>query len=377
MFFRRKPRELSFRTDRNKGKKAALREWLQAIILAVIAATIIRTFFVEIYTIPTPSMERTLLVGDYVLVSKLSYGPRLPITPLSLPFTHNSLPLLGGIKSYCEWLRLPYYRLGGEPPIKHNDVVIFNYPVEDDRPVDKRENYIKRCVALPGDSLLMLDRCLYVNSIQANNPAGMQFDYLVHTDGTPLDQKTLQQLGIEEEKGDLFNEENTVVLPMDLNTLSRIRQLPNVRRVDTILHKRGTILPFEQPVFPKDPHFFPWNVDNYGTIYVPRKGATININAQNIVLYQRIIEVHEHNKLSVTGDKIFINDREVDTYTFRMNYYFMMGDNRHDSLDSRYWGFVPEDHIVGKAKSVWFSVAEGDSYFWNRIRWNRIGLGIQ
>lgn len=376
MFFRRKPRELSFKTDKHKNIKASMREWLQAIVLAIIAALFIRTFLVEVYKIPSSSMEKTLLVGDFVAVSKLSYGPRLPITPLSLPFFQNTLPFGG--QSYSTLLQLPYYRVGGnEPSVQRNDVIVFNYPVEDDKPIDKRENYIKRCVALPGDSLLILDRALFINGKPAINPAGMQFDYLVHTNGKPLDQNSLAQLGIDQQKGDLFNQENTAVLSMDLNTLSRVRELSNVRRVDTILHKRGNILPFEQPVFPKDTHFFPWNVDNYGTLFVPKKGVSISINARSILLYRRIIETYEQNTVTINGDKIAINGTETTSYTFKMNYYFVMGDNRHDSLDSRYWGFVPEDHIVGKAKTIWFSIAEGNAYFWNRIRWGRIGRGIE
>jgi signal peptidase I len=376
MFSRNKPRELSFKTDKHKHTKTVIREWLQAILLAVIVALLIRTFFIEVYKIPSSSMEKTLLVGDYVVVSKCSYGPRLPMTPLSFPFLQNTLPLFG-TPSYSTLIQLPYHRIGSELGIQRNDVIVFNYPMEDDKPIDKRENYIKRCVALPGDSLLISDRALFINNKPAVNPVGMQFDYLVHTDGKAIDRQTLLQLGIEQQKGDLFNEENTVVLPMDLNTLSRLRELPNVRRVDTILHKRGTLLPFEQPVFPKDSHFFPWNVDNFGMLHIPQKGVTVKLNTRNILLYKRVIEQYEHNTLKIVGDQIYINDQLSDTYTFQMNYYFVMGDNRHDSLDSRYWGFVPEDHIVGKAKSVWFSIAEGNAFFWNRIRWSRTGKSIR
>lgn len=376
MLFKKKPRGLSFKTDKHRKQKAIFREWLSAALLAIVAATLIRTFIVQLYIIPTPSMERTLLVGDCVMVSKLAYGVRMPITPLTMPLTHNTMPIIG-TRSYLDWIQLPYMRFFAGQGIQRNDVVVFNYPIEYDRPIDKREHYIKRCVALPGDSLLIIDRRLFVNGIAAPNPEGIQFDYLVHTDGRPIPSPTLRELGIEAQKGDMFNEENTVVLPMDLNTLSRLRQLPNVRRVDTILHKRGTVLPFEQPVFPKETHLFPWNVDNYGSIYIPKKGKTISINTKNILLYKQIIENYEHNTLRIEADKIFINDQEANRYTFQLNYYFMVGDNRHDSLDSRYWGFVPEDHIVGKAKSVWFSIAEGDAPFWQRIRWNRIGNRIK
>ncbi|MGB0931969.1 MAG: signal peptidase I [Chitinophagales bacterium] len=350
-----------------KKKKSAAREWSEALLLAIIAATIIRLFFIEAYTIPTSSMEKTLLVGDYLFVSKLNYGSRLPMTPLAFPFAHNTMPFTDGKNSYSEAFKLPYYRLPGFQNIARNDVIVFNYPVEQERPVDKRENYIKRCVGLPGDTIEIVNRQLYINSESAENPELMQYNYLVRTNGDPINRTTLQKMEINE-GGSNVAENNLYIYPLTENSLAKTRELSNVIKVDTSLIDRGI---HDMGVFPNASKEHPWNIDNYGPIVIPAKDSTIQLTAKNMPLYEKIITQDEGNDLRIENGKVWINDKETETYTFKMNYYFMMGDNRHNSADSRYWGFVPEDHIVGKAVTVWFSLGEGDNFF-DRIRWDRI-----
>lgn len=371
-----------------KPPKSALREWTEALLFAIIAATIIRTFFIEAYTIPTSSMEKTLLVGDYLFVSKLNYGPRIPMTPLAFPFAHHTMPFTQGRKSYLEWLNLGYHRLPGFQSIKHNDIVVFNYPIEDFRPVDKRENYIKRCVGLPGDTLAVKDRQLLLNEQLAVQPEGTQFNYFVKTDGKPISPVTLQKLDITEgglqmqsnnQAGDLYQFTMT-----DAN-LQKMSELENVVQIDTVLRADGKYFHHES-IFPQNSKLFTWNIDNYGPLVVPKKGMRMPLDSLTIPLYQRIITIYEGNTFRVVNGKPYVNDQAVDSYTFQMDYYFMMGDNRHNSADSRYWGFVPEDHIVGKAIMVWLSLEAPDfsdtsfiggiRSFFKRIRWERVGIWI-
>lgn len=359
-------------------KKSVIREWLDALIFAVIAATIIRTFFVEAYTIPTSSMEKSLLIGDYLFVSKMHYGARIPMTPLAFPFAHHTMPGTANTPAYLEWIKLGYHRLPGLQNIERNDVVVFNYPIESFRPVDKRENYIKRCVGVPGDTLEVINRQLRINGQDAFNPPNMQFEYAIKTNGTPIPKKTQREIDITEisptSKDFSFYEAAATA-----QSLAALKQLPNVTDIDTLLQERGVVT---VPLFPINvqPDGYPgpirannymWNVDNFGPIWIPKKGATVPLSLDNIDLYARIIQDYENNKLKIDGDRILINGNEAKEYTFKMDYYFMMGDNRHNSADSRYWGFVPEDHIVGKAWLVWLSLDSHDSFPKN-IRWNRL-----
>lgn len=346
-----------------KKKKSVVREWIEALLLALIAATIIRTFLIEAYTIPTSSMEKTLLVGDYLFVSKLNYGPRIPITPLAFPLAHNTMPYSNG-KSYSEAIKLPYYRLPGFGSIQHNDIVVFNYPMDDERPVDKRENYIKRCIALPGDQLQIVNRRVQVNGQDAYLPPNMQFEYFVQTKDAPIDPNAILKMGVNE--GGQVISDNGFLYKYTLTNqnLPQVAALPNAT-LDTIVRPKGVFIP-EEPVFPQDPLHYAWNIDNYGPLTVPAKGQTITLDSANVVLYRRIIESYEGNTLKQEGNKFMINGQETNQYTFKMDYYFMMGDNRHNSADSRYWGFVPEDHIVGKAVMTWLSVEDG------KIRWDRV-----
>jgi signal peptidase I len=360
-----------------KKQKPIWREWFDALFFAIIAATIIRTFFIEAYTIPTSSMEKTMLVGDYLFVSKLNYGARVPMTPLSFPFAHHTMPFTGG-KSYSEALKLPYMRLPGLQSIKRNDIIVFNYPMENGRPVDKRENYIKRCVGLPSDTLQIVNRQLLINNDKAEDLGDMQFNYFVRTNGNHINKNDLFKLNITEgglnEATDSFN---LYKYALTLESLEKMSKFKSVVKIDTVMRDKGIYSEEVFPLYPKliqmthSEHHnqdtitkvstqiiknFAWNIDNFGPLIVPAKGDSVELTPENIYLYERIISVHEGNDLQYNNDQIRINGEIATSYTFKMNYYFMMGDNRHNSADSRYWGFVPEDHIVGKGWLVWLSL---------------------
>ena len=286
-----------------KKKKSAAREWTEAFLLAVIAATLIRVLFLEAYTIPTSSMEKTLLVGDYLFVSKLNYGTRLPMTPLAFPFAHNTMPFTDGKNSYSEAVKFPYHRLPGFQNIERNDVIVFNYPVEDERPVDKRENYIKRCVGLPSDTLEIVNRQLYVNGEPAEMPELMQYNYLVQTNGTPINRTTLQKLEINE-GGSNIAENNLYIYPLTEQSLAKTKELSNVVKVDTSLIDRGI---HDMGIYPHASKDHPWNIDNYGPVIVPIKDSTVRLTPQNLPLYEKVISKYEGNDFRVEDGEIWIN----------------------------------------------------------------------
>jgi signal peptidase I len=372
-------------------KKPVWREWLDAGVFAIVAATIIRTFFIEAYTIPTGSMEGSMLINDFLFVSKTAYGPRVPNTPIAFPLVHNTMPITGG-KSYTEAVQWKYHRLPGFGHVKLNDVVVFNFPNGDTvvvekpnqdyydicmamggseivkatypivtRPVDKKDNYIKRCVGLPGDKIQLIDGVLYVNDRPAALFPHSQMHYIVEVKGTGLSSEYLEDNGIVYRNASGNKYELTI--PND--KLDLIKKDPNVVAVQLDFLPRT--IP-EMNIFPKDPAHFKWNHDNYGPIIIPKKGATVSLTPENIALYRRVIFNYEGNAFEQKGDKFYINGKESNTYTFKMDYYWMMGDNRHESADSRYFGYVPEDHIVGKASFVWLSY-EGSIF---NLRWKRL-----
>ncbi|MEO3405271.1 signal peptidase I [Mucilaginibacter sp. CAU 1740] len=349
--------------------KSATRELAEAVFFALLAACVIRGFFVEAYTIPSSSMESSLMVGDFLFVSKVHYGARLPITPLAFPFAHNAMPYTGA-RSYSDLIHLPYFRLPGLTDVKKGDVVVFNYPMDADspfyRPIDKRDNYIKRCEGTPGDILKMEFGQVYINGNLIAAPLNAQMEYQVRTQqpGKVFDPDTRYKLHLEDIQ-------RFTKVDYTLNTTAasaeKLRAYPNIKSLRPDIKLTGV---YDPDVFPHNPRFR-WNEDNFGPIIIPKKGWTVKLDSLTLSLYKRAISVYENNKLEVKGTDVFINGKKTDSYTFKLNYYWMMGDNRHNSEDSRFWGFVPEDHIVGKAVFVWMSWdAKAPSF--NKIRWNRV-----
>ncbi len=424
-------------------KKTIFREWGEAIIFAVVAASIIRSFFLEAFTIPTPSMEGSMLVGDYLFVSKMSYGPRLPETPLSIPFVHNVIP--GSMRnSYLEWIKLPDIRLPGFGDVERYDAVVFNFPHGDTvlvhptfishdyynflreeaksiagsyekyaqdpekykalarknftekkyckpcgsriggvkaRPVDKEDNYVKRCIGMPGDDLEIKHKQVYINGAPMKNPDKLQFVYYIRFKEGKTNfglKKMAKEFHLLLSEIDRYRSSRpdlnrTVALTNDEYEKVKSWKITDVDKCYPLEDEYGVNNNMES-LFPNanHPEYLKWTRDNYGPIHIPAQGETVTLDKNSLPFYKRVIQVYEGNDLKVDGDKIYINGKETDQYTFKQNYYWMMGDNRHNSADSRYWGYVPEDHVVGKALFTWFSKEDKVNHGDNKIRWKRM-----
>ncbi|PTQ95725.1 signal peptidase I [Mucilaginibacter yixingensis] len=351
--------------DKSGKPKSKTREWVDAIVFAVVAATIIRGLLFSAYAIPSGSMEGSLLTGDYLFVSKFSYGARMPFTPISVPFTE---PEVWGMKTYWSGLKLPYMRLPGLSSPKKGDVVVFNKPEEIDRPIDARTTLIKRCQAAPGDKLQIIASHVYINGQPAPEAPRQQLDYIITTDGTELNNKMLEDLHIDI----LGQSENQYQLMIPNEHLAEFKAFSNIKSVVPNVAAPGQ---YDNTVFPHNSKF-KWNVDNFGPLVMPKRGMTIPLNDSTLTLYRTAIENYEGNKVTTGDNNILVNGKKADTYTFKMNYYWMMGDNRHNSLDSRFWGYVPEDHIIGKAMITWLSL-DSTKTFVSKIRWDRVLRGIK
>ncbi len=411
---------------KNKNKRT-LMSWIDAIVFALVAAYFVNNYFFQNYVIPSSSLEKSLLTGDYLFVSKMSYGPRKPITPLSMPLVANEMPITGS-KSYIEWPQWKYDRVKGLGNVKLNDIVVFNYPSGDtvataqsqqdfysmcyqagqelypienldslpwqeqmnefakqysygrsyivghpeefgkviSRPIDHRENYVKRCVGLPGQTLQIKNKIVYLDGKPNKEPDNVQYGYVV-TFKANLPDEIIRSLGITQEDLGEASPYNpaTRYMPLTKKALSVLRSRPDI--VASITEEP----PFNRNLYPLD-MAKNWTVHNYGPIWIPKRGATIQLNKDNYAIYERPIRVYENNSLELRDGNIYINGKQTNSYTFKLNYYWMMGDNRDRSADSRFWGFVPEDHIVGKPILVWFSLDKDRGLFDGKIRWNRL-----
>ena len=406
------------------GKNSAIIEWLDALIFAVIAVTLINIFLFQNYRIPTGSMEKSLLIGDHLFVSKLAYGPRMPNTPIAFPFTQHTMPLTKG-KSWSNLIQWPYKRLIGFGRVKNNDAIVFNFPAGDTvvveeqetsyyeivrrnaremqqrdsygsqiprskeyylkmarkevwdrfeiiyRPVDRRDNYVKRCIGIPGDSVMIRSGVVYVNSRIVPENETQQTTYVVNTNGTTINPKAFERLNISRADQTMISG-SSYILPLTRKNSENISKFTNVTEIYPAFSRKGT---FDPRIFPYSP-VLSWNEDNYGPIRIPSKGSTVMLDTSNLCLYERIIDVYEDNDLRVDRNTIYIDDTPSDSYTFKMDYYWMMGDNRHNSADSRFWGFVPEDHVVGKPKFIWLSL-DKEAKGIKKIRFKRMFMKIK
>ncbi|MDO4228740.1 MAG: signal peptidase I [Capnocytophaga sp.] len=362
--------------------KKNVSSWISATLFAVVAASAIHTYFIQPYMIPTSSLEKTLLVGDFLFVSKFHYGVRVPMTPIALPMVHDSIPLVG-MKSYLKKPQLPYLRLPALQKIERNDITVFNWPTDTvrffrdnsnihvDKPIDKKSNYVKRTVAIPGDIFEIKNGDVYINGKKEIYPirAKLQTSYVVQVKpnlGKLEAYPMYKQFGIT----DYFAEIQPNVYVFSSLTEEVANALKNNPNVVSVTKRIEEVGKYNPAVFPHS-ETYQWNEDQYGPITIPAKGATVTLSSENIPLYKRIIEVYEGNDLKIKENEIFINGQKANSYTFKQNYYWMMGDNRHNSEDSRYWGFVPENHVLGKPVLIWMSVDKNASGL-DKIRWNRL-----
>lgn len=419
--------------DWSRTRKSAVREWSESILWAVVVATIVRSFVFEAFKIPTGSMEGSMLVGDYLYVSKTAYGPKVPMTPMTVPFMHNVLPW-NMTSSYLPWFSLPYMRLPGLGDVERYDAVVFNFPHGDTivvhpdlaghdyyallrqqaiaaagnsiptyladpgkfngiarkqmaqqhglraRPMDKMEHYVKRCVGLPGETLSVVDGQLHIDGKPIENPEGLQFDYEVHFINGQAVKRAWNELGLTniDVAGQMRAEGEHVVALLAL-TESEAQQLRESALVAQVTRKYHEDYRGRLAMFPNvsTPEFDSWDPDHFGPVTIPKAGETVQLNKRNRDLYRRVISVYEGHDFVEQGDKVLIDGAPATTYTFEQDYYWMMGDNRHHSADSRMWGFVPETHVVGRASFVWFSKMNAAQHGMSGVRWDRVFTSVK
>lgn len=416
--------------DWSKVKKGMMREWGEAILWATVVASLIRGYVFEAFTIPTASMEDSMLVGDYLVVSKMSYGPKVPETPLSLPFVHNAIPGTNLNKSYLEWVKIPYSRLPGFGEVDRYDAVVFNFPNGDSivvdpylaghdyhalirqraigfaggdpvafeadrerynamsrkdwqrthgikaRPIDKKEHYVKRCVGLPGEDLAIVDRQLMIDGVVVESPPGLQYNYLVRLKREADLRAIRERLGLTDIDIQGKGGGGTYFIALrddEVQLLEEGGLVADIQPMD-VTSRRGTL-----DMYPNTNKFdfASWDLDNYGPIHLPKAGETIALTPRNVVLYRRVITAYEGHDLRVDGDVVMLDGLPATEYTFQQGYYWLMGDNRHSSADSRYWGFVPEDHVVGRASFTWFSKMNEAQHGESGIRWDRMFKAVK
>jgi len=373
--------------DRDLKPRTETGEWISSVLFAVIAATIVHTYFMQPFTIPTSSLEKTLLVGDFLFVSKFHYGARVPGTAVAFPMVHDTIPVLG-VKSYLNKPQIPYLRFPGFEKVERNDIVVFNWPVDTvrkffdrsgihyNKPIDKKSNYVKRAVGVPGDSLAVKDGYVFINGKQLELPerAKPQFSYIGQTKGQPFNPQLLYKR-YDITSGYSYNPSNNAFFIQSLSdeAFERFKNHPNVASIERYVDSAGN----------KNPRIFPndgkrsWNNDNLGPIYIPEKGATVAITPETMGFYKEIIETYEgsewgtENELRINGTQVLLNGQPIESYTFKQDYFWMMGDNRNNSEDSRTWGYVPANHIVGKPVFIWMSWDSNASGF-DKIRWDRV-----
>ncbi|MBL4624335.1 MAG: signal peptidase I [Flavobacteriales bacterium] len=360
------------RNKKVKGSKSVVREWIDAVSIALLLVILFRFFCYDLYVVPTTSMEGSVLAGDFLLVNKFSYGSRIPATPLSLPFAHQYMPFSESIKCYSDILRLPYLRLPGSSEIQRNDLIVFNYPLDYGFPVDQRAFYIKRCVALPGDQFEIDGKDVYVDRELLKFPNLAKFQYHVKSTKMNLNLDSLSILGITE--GGRISNQGDWQLAMTSDAAEELSKYPQIDRITLLVENPNQE---QHYIFPQSRNY-KWNKDYFGPIIIPALGDSVQITFDNIKLYQKLLVHYESNELEITDDSlIYLNGKQAGYYVFKMNYYFMMGDNRDNSNDSRFWGFVPENHIVGKATHTLFSVDKSKSSFTERFRWKRFFSSIE
>jgi signal peptidase I len=371
--------DVTYREKRDLKAPNKTMDTLGSLSFAIVVATLVHTYFIQPFTIPTSSLEKSLLVGDFLFVSKFHYGARTPLTPIAAPMVHDTLPVVK-IKSYAQKPQLPYFRFPALQKIERNDIVVFNWPADTlfhmykaadkryDKPIDKKTNYVKRCTAIPGDKIEIKDGIVFVNGKESILPerAKPQYSYKVAWDGkTQVNLDYIkQELHITDAFGQIAND-TLLFSALPQESVERIKNIPGITKVERIIHKET------------DPAIFPgsknWNVDNLGPIYIPEAGKTVVLTNETLPFYKKIISEYEGKELLVTANEIKIDGKVATSYTFEQDYYWMMGDNRHNSLDSRYWGFVPADHIVGKPIFIWMSIDGINDGLKNwSIRWDRL-----